>query len=78
MRGTDIFFVQPEAKKIRFEREYAARQAKKQKRPKKIYAMTPGDGKKKGKGGCYRNAPLSGRVHCVSCFFRCGEGKASY
>jgi ATP-dependent RNA helicase DDX27 len=40
----------PEAKKIRFEREYAARQAKKQKRPKKIYAMASGDGKKKGKG----------------------------
>ena len=62
MRGTDISFVQPEAKKIRLEREYAARQAKKQKRPKKIYAMASGDGKKKGKGRCYRSAPLSGRV----------------
>ena len=52
----DLFSVfQPNEKKLRLEREYTSRQAKRQRRPKKLYKMAPGgereQQKRKGKGG---------------------------
>ena len=45
------FFLQPSEKKVRLEREYTSRQAKRERRPKKLYTMSLGeDGGRKGKG----------------------------
>ena len=57
---------QPTEKKMRLEREYTSRQAKRQGRPKKLYKLAPGgekEQKNKGNGG--RNSGFGLWLECL-------------